>query len=245
MESVLYLSDHDRSRYKRDIVNYQWIFDNKLFPAFSDIESEANQVENEKLKELESNFNPEGFLDGSDIAGMAHDAGFERYLLLKLGEYNLFCSTVSTLYHLWEQQLRVYLYEEISDTFIIEFRKFAEDFGELKKVFMAHDVDITTFISWSKLKELRLLNNYIKHGPGSSEVKLRKHAPKYFEDLYTGDPAWILSKTTLLDTTININKNDVDELFKAVVDFWDQLPESAYLKEELLNEITKLGKNGK
>lgn len=85
--------------------------------------------------------------------------------------------------------------------------------------------------SWTKIKELRLLVNVIKHAEGNSADRLRKIRPDYFEwDRRFGYEYDKLKfhKTTLLEETLNITNQDFDSYNKILVSFWDELPERMY-----------------
>ena len=88
------------------------------------------------------------------------------------------------LYHLFEQQL-LYLYRE---QLLLEFsyEKPPDCLLTVEKVkerlIKDYKIDISTFSSWSKIEELRLVANTVKHADGGSCEKLKQKREDFFID---------------------------------------------------------------
>jgi hypothetical protein len=78
----------------------------KLLPAFSDIESEANAFADWEYKRLSSLPSADDDFDMDEIAETARDRGIERYEDLAFAEGQLRALAIAGLYHLWERTLK-------------------------------------------------------------------------------------------------------------------------------------------
>ncbi len=239
MKSQLYVPDTKRAYFRAEIDSYAEIYFQKLLPVFKDMENEADK----KSGEFYSNFMNmpayDDYIDSASIAEKALEIGIEHYSYLKLGKYHLTATWHATLYQLWEQQLRLFLFSEKSHVFKKnDFKTFcAKGFKEIKDEFLFHNVAIEGFSCWPKIKELRLLCNVIKHGDGDSSEKLRKLNPALFrkepslfereKDIDYMDTY----KTTLLEETLNINETTLHNYKEDLLSFWNEIPERNYSKD--------------
>lgn len=98
-------------------------------------------------------------------------------------KYNLLSMTIIQLYSLWDQQREKYN----GDTFI------HKDNSE-------------------KLEELRLLQNALKHGKGTSEKKLRKLYPKYFCKNEINE--------SIIYLQLNFDESDLDDFTDEIISIW-------------------------
>lgn len=135
-------------------------------------------------------FNPD-YHDPSDFAEEAWEAGIEHYEGTALMKYNTRLMWISTLYQFWEQQVRKFIYEEVTRThsFIdkkgkeILFKQFCtRGIDDIKEAFLGFDQDLEKLGSWERINELRLLANVIKHGAGWSATQLKLLRPDFFKD---------------------------------------------------------------
>jgi hypothetical protein len=130
----------------------------RLLGSFAGIEDEANRV-------ADAAFEAYGELPGEgdmgDFADTALDEGIQYYQTLaelKQGVTNLLAVG---LYHQFEQQ-RDYI-------------------KSIMHAGGAKFPDLREFGNWTKVDELRLLCNAVKHADGSSADELRKIRPDYFQ----------------------------------------------------------------
>lgn len=234
MKSQLYLWSDLRKLKKDEIRLFKDTFKDKIFPSFQDIEKEASDLQNKYYNDtmkLPCN-DPDAF-DAASIADAALELGIGYYEKISLMKYNTFAMWISMLYQYWEQQTRVFLYEEESHCFELEFKKFCtRGIKDIKGEFLYHKLDITKLECWKKIDELRLLCNTLKHGDGSSARKLKKKRPDLFVREGLEDIDLLkLCKSTLLKQVININEKIFYKYCDILIEFWDELPERMYSDE--------------
>jgi hypothetical protein len=169
-------------------------------------------------------------IDPSSIAENAQEEGIEHDSYLKLGKYNLTATWHATLYQVWEQQSRRFLFQEISRIYNIQLETFYINLSEIKKKFKFYNVDIESFSCWPQINELSLLCNVIKHGDGYSAKELRKIKPALFKQ-EDGIDHMKTFKTTLLEETLNIDEMTLQNYSEALLSFWDEIPERNYSDE--------------
>lgn len=238
MKSQLYVTDTTRAYFKAEIASYAETYFQKLLPVFKDIENEADKKSDEFYNNFMNMPAYDDCIDPASIAEKALEIGIEHYSYLKLGKYYLTATWHSTLYQLWEQQLRLFLFCEMSHVLNINFKAFcAKGIDEIKKKFQSHNVVIENFSCWPKINELRLLCNVIKHGDGDSSEKLRELNPALFRK----EPALFerekdidymdTYKTTLSEETLNINQATLQQYKEALLYFWDEIPERNYSED--------------
>ncbi|MBU4350312.1 hypothetical protein KJ830_08930 [bacterium] len=224
MKSQLHLPETTRRYLKSEISTYVEIYFQKLLPVFKDIESDADKCANDFYDNFMSRPTSDDFIDPSSIAEEALEIGIEHYSYLKLGKYRLTATWHATLYQLWEQQSRLFLFREMSHVCNIQFETFCTNLSEIKKKFKLHNVDIESFSCWPQIDELCLLCNVIKHGDGDSAKRLRKIKPALFKQEDNIDYMKIY-KTTLLEETLNLNEMTLQNYRDALLSFWDEIPE--------------------
>ncbi|MDZ7694398.1 MAG: hypothetical protein U5K69_25290 [Balneolaceae bacterium] len=152
----------------------------RILSGFEDIEKEADAIAEASWDQFMSSPGT-GEEDPSDFAEIAEQAGVSHYILLKgirQGIINLFSVA---LYHNFEQQIMLFFRKEIlspgedKDSELLKFGKFKKRLKEM-------GINIEEFHSWSKVKELRLIANTVKHGEGSSAQQLKSLRPNLFEN---------------------------------------------------------------
>jgi hypothetical protein len=226
MKSQLYLPEITRRYLKLEIQSFVQIYFQKLLPVFSDIASEADRLANDFYDDFMSQPAYNEYIDPASIAEQALEMSIEHYSYLKLGKYSLTATWHATLYQVWEQQLRVFLFREMSHVYKLEFKTFCTTIDKMKEKFLFHNVDIEHLVCWPKINELRLLCNVIKHGPGDSAEKLREINPILFRREPMGS-----YNTTLLEETLNINETTLQQYRDVLLSFWDEIPEQNYSNE--------------
>jgi hypothetical protein len=229
MRSQLYVPEMTRTYLKSEIASYVEIYFQKLLPVFNDIENEADKYANDFYNDFMSQPATDDFVDPASIAEKALEIGIEHYSYLKLGKYSLTAAWHTTLYQLWEQQLRLFLFREMSHVYKIDFKTFCTNLKEIKDNFKFHNIDIEKFSCWPQIKELCLLCNVIKHGDGDSAKRLRNKPSLFKKD---NDIDYMeIYKTTLLEETLNIDETTLQNYKKALLFFWDEIPERNYSEE--------------
>ncbi len=101
---------------------------------------------------------------------------------------------------------------------------------DIKEVFNEFGQDLERLNSWSKIEELRLLANVIKHGDGWSATKLKQLRSDYFDAESKSTDLLDLYKTTLGERVLNIDDSEHGIYCGAIIQFWDELPDELYSK---------------
>jgi hypothetical protein len=137
-----------------------------MAPSFDIEGEEAETREWDKLMSSPGN----GDDDPSTSAEAAHHRGLQRYLLLdgvRQGIVNLFATS---LYHLFEQQLLLFLRRECLEPYEAnDHRLFSVE--TLRRRLLERGVNLGAFQSWGIVEEARLVANAVKYGEGRSAKK--------------------------------------------------------------------------
>ena len=199
----------------------------RLLPSFTDIEKEAEAISQEAWDGFMS-APATGDEDPADFADDAMQAGVSHYLLLvgiRQGMLNLFATA---LYHAFEQQALLFHRKQVlkraeeNDPNLLDLKAFQvrlKDYG----------IDITTFTSWTKLDELRLVANTAKHGEGHSATKLHALRPDLFEHPYnvfmdiTMPIQVVRVFQPLVGEDLYVSMEDICEYRNALLQFWQEL----------------------
>jgi hypothetical protein len=236
MRAQLYLYDSLRTKFKEPYRLYIETYTKRIAPVFDNIEEEANQIAKEHFREMGAFFHPD-YHDEGDFAEAAFEKGLEHFEGLSLIRYNTKLMWISTMYQLWEQQVRKFLFEEISRTHKmydkknneITFKSFcARGIDEIKETFLEFNYNLETLTVWPDIDELRLLANVIKHGDGRSASQLEQLKPRFFKSQVSSSNLLELYKSTLTEIVLNIDESDFLRYGDALIRFWDELPERLF-----------------
>jgi hypothetical protein len=151
---------------------------NDVLSGFGNLEQRADKVANAEFDRLRSRAASEDF-DGdlSREAGWAQESGqayFETMSGLRQAMINLLAAG---LFHLLEQHLAHLCHDSIFRGYNLKEAKLSE----IERWYKQHlDLDLTQFRQWSKINELRLIANAVKHAEGSAAKQLRKLRPDLF-----------------------------------------------------------------
>lgn len=195
-------------------------FEDKILPAFDDIEREAEQESQRLWEELTSQpGDPDELADLSDLAEEAREAGIDYYVHmrdLRQAVTNLFTVHIR---HLWEQQLGFLVGQESGQNRVLspqDARRQLQEWG----------IDIATLQAWSKLEELRLAANTVKHADGSSCEKLKLLRPDLFESPDADFPTRVVPASAtepLYGRDLYVSAADIHRYCDAVTLFWNEL----------------------
>lgn len=225
-KSQLYLHDYLRDYLKSEIESFRKFYDERLFPNFDNLETEAENHSDVFYQRALETYNPD--IDPSSIADSALEEGIGKYQELSLIKYEFTASAISTSFMLWEQQVRRFLYKEMQHCFKIKMKNFCTNVKEIKQLFAYHGVDIESLDCWGKVNELQLLNNVIKHGDGRSAEELRQFNKSLFDNRYIQDDFPLSIESTLLSEVLAVSQSLFNEYCKYLKTFWDQLPERSF-----------------
>ena len=228
MKYQLYLDKMKREYYKSTVQSFRDIFIRKLYPAFKNIEQDAGAFTEEyynKLGELPG----DDTYDMSYAAEIAQDKGVSYYMELRLVKYEFTAISIVSLYHLWEQQLRKFLFDEISHNKNIDLTTFCDDgYNKIVDILQQFSIDIESFTSFPLLTELRLLSNTVKHGDGRSARKLKEMKPELFRKPGLDIPVELSLDSTLLEENLVISDNDFSRYSDTICKWWDEFPERSF-----------------
>jgi hypothetical protein len=231
MRSELYLWGPLRSKLINEIKLIIDTYNNRISPVFANIEADADMESDKYYRSFaEAPASEDDIVDLGNVAEDAIEVGLEFYQGMSLMKYNNLAGWLTILYQYWEQQVRLFLFDEERHYFEIDIKSFCTNgINDIKKEFMKHNVDIEKLHSWNKVDELRLLCNTIKHGDGNAAESLRKLQPKLFKPLDSfGGDLLDLYKTTLNDEVLEISNDLISEYGQSLMDFWGELDERMY-----------------
>ncbi|MGG1339677.1 hypothetical protein ABE244_03620 [Bacillus toyonensis] len=234
MQCVMILDNRLRGNLQQPYELYFKTYTERISPVFDNIDQEAEEVAEKTYNEMMMQAGHEN-CDPGDYADDALQFSINYYENVSLMRYNTQLMWISTMYQFWEQQVRKFLYKEMTRSGFkffdknqkeIEYKDFCTNIGKIKDFFLKFQVDITTLSCWDKINELRLLANVIKHGPGESANDLLKIRSGIFDSSYLSTNLLDLYQTTLNDIVINLKEHDLKTYAKALTDFWGQLPDN-------------------
>lgn len=233
----LYLYPKLRKRFQKPYDYYMDVYIKKVAVVFNNLEEEANEVAQSYYEDLGQYFDPDRH-DYEDYADLAFEKGLEYYEAVSLVRYNNKLMWISTIYQFWEQQVRKFLYDEISQSGYtlfdekgkeIDFRRYcANGVREIKEEFISFGQNLEELECWSTIEELRLLANVIKHGEGGAATKLEKLRPDFFKSEITESNLMKSYRTVLNEQVLNIKDSDFMKYKEALQSFWGELPERLY-----------------
>ena len=228
-------------RYLKDqIGRFVEIYNLKFESIFDNIDTEAEEHGNSFFEGVMQNACHPDAIDPADIAEEAMDRSVQHWDLLNHGRYVLLSSWHVALYEAFEQQLRLYLYRELSHEFRITINHVCSRLADLKKILIFYDVDFGSLKGLKRIDQLRLVCNVVKHGEGSSAEELRKKRPDLIK---THDDIELLELygSSLLEEVLSITDKSLKEFGKAIEDFWESFPERSFCEkpEELAKFINK------
>lgn len=187
--------EHYRQLYRDQIDRLVDTLTVRLLPTFESVHAEVEAIQREAYRANNERANDGNWLDPQT----AHDAAFESSIMhfdivldLRQGLQNMFAVT---LYHLFEQQVRVFHVHVLNHKPL----KFGPDV--LKAWDKTLPDPVLTTEQRSGLDELRLLANTVKHGDGASAQELYTAAPHLFLADYEQD--------ALDDPTVIVHKPDI------------------------------------
>jgi hypothetical protein len=223
----LFWANHIRANFLPGIDYYAKCLEKKIIPAFDSIEKEADEIEKEAFENPSGYFNPENY-DPADAAEDAFEKGLEYYEWMNdmlQGILNLFAAG---LYHLFEQQLLLIHRKElltINEKDNIGLLKLKEAKSRLSK----NGIIVENFNSWSKIDELRIVANTVKHADGQSAQELKSKRPDLFSR--TTNPPFITPhsippgpvRTPLAGDSLYITQDELNKFIDAVKEFWNEM----------------------
>ena len=195
----------------------------KLMPAFSHIESEANAFADREYKRLSSLPSADDDFDMGEVAETAIDRGIERYGDLAFAEGQLRVLAIAGLYHLWERALKEFFVRTLGwegfprkQIDKIQNAKFDELIDTLEK----YGFLVKKECFFDRLDIVRLVTNTCKHGEGHSFEKLVDKAPELLRSRYRLEPPLFSPHPD----DLWIDDQKFADLERAIERFWYVMP---------------------
>lgn len=220
-------ADSVKSLYLPIVSMYARALPERLLPAFSRLNAEADEFMKSEVKRLGalSIFAED---DGSGIWEQAHDNSVAWYTTMqgiRQGTINLH---VVGLRHLFEQQLFDFCFHARL------FERRRADYARDKEALEQNGIVVCEFECWKDLEELRLLANAVKHAEGSAAENLRKIRPQLFiapfmEDVGMAELASFLKapivRQPMAGDDLYVRESDIARYSAAIERFWSQVSE--------------------
>ncbi|WP_173915975.1 hypothetical protein [Halobacillus sp. Marseille-Q1614] len=252
---------HLRPSLKEDYIRiFNVLADNhtRMYKAvYERLETHTNEVADEFKEEALSGQNTSipKYTDYGDYMEAVQDYVFERLDEQFLMHYQFELMSLSNLYQVFEQQIRQWLFEEMTHNenqsinqvkfylennkgedvygeFYSNFRKLTNLLRELKLTFTDlfgdEELIVETDI-WKTIRECNLLSNTFKHGSGGAASNLYDLYPQYFEKV---DETRLMDlyRTTNLERVLAVNKISFKKYCNSMKKFWEKMKEHQYGK---------------
>ncbi|MBI5092939.1 MAG: hypothetical protein HZB26_10920 [Candidatus Hydrogenedentes bacterium] len=220
--------------YPKEIKSLRDALLTKMLPSLPDAEEEAT-AHQQAMWEWAMSRPSDGNDDGSWWAEWAQEQGFELYeRLTRVRQAVLNMGTVM-LWHLLEQQMLCFhrrrvlsIHEENDALNDPKVHKKLYRIEEFEERLAAGGLCLDQVAAWSKVKELRLVANAVKHGPGVSALKLHAIRPELFtapglsEDTFFNAPNALRIGRPAGGEDIYVTDKDLEEYFDATLEFWNE-----------------------
>jgi hypothetical protein len=210
------------------IKKFDEMFSGTVFPPFKDPEEQAEKVAQDYWdQKMSEPCGPDGpDQDPADIADDARRKSIDFYETMTAMHHTVLNLFTAGVFHLFEQQAGTLLKDWTGTRPKFPFGAL----GELGKNRSGPAIDVKAAPMWSRVNELQLVANVVKHSEGDSADKLRAVNDTYFklpavrgtglEKHFGGDH--ILGEP-LTGEGIYVTKDDYDASVKAVITFWEWL----------------------
>ncbi|WP_338786568.1 hypothetical protein [Metabacillus sp. FJAT-53654] len=211
----------------------------------------ANEFKEEAERMLNGSFHPE-YSDYGDFMESVRDYVLDRLDEQFLMHYQFELMSLSNLYQVFEQQLRQWLFNEMTHNeneyinqvkFYLEndkgedvYGEFYSNFGKLTNLLRELKLTFETWFgeelivetdTWKTIRECNLLSNTYKHGSGLSAKKLNTLYPQYFEKV-NKTRLMDLYRTTNLERVLDVNNISFEKYCNAMKEFWENMREHQY-----------------
>jgi hypothetical protein len=212
-------------RKRRIIAKHKFFFEQAIQRFL--VNKEEMQRETDAFVEKWMHDNQDRFDSEADAADIAFDRGLEYYELLDDMQMYTKLSIVANIFHLWDKQVREWLDQEFRQIRTSETTKDAlwkKPFDDIMNV-MNLILSVKGKPYFETLETCHLLVNVYKHGDGKSFTALKNRFPKYLLDPDTSFREEIRRHLMHYDY-IYIEESDLDLFSEAIVNFWQDIPET-------------------
>ena len=193
------LCKQDKEYYTQILEKYYLIYTQYLTPIIDKMKNDFLEIQ----KDAKSCY------ELSDMADLFFTA-----------ENSLISAWICTEYQKWQQLICLHISHE---KFMagIQIEKCVKDNENINLKFLEETYKISSFDSWKKINEMRLVVNVIKHFTGNSYVKLKVLRQDLFEIFDEFDVRKIAVGSG--EFRLNLTSDDYCSYHKSLVKFWDEL----------------------
>ena len=203
------------------------VLESKLIPVFNNLDKETENIEN-KIYEEQTEYiytfsdDYENIMEQEREAQIiSQETAWEYYSMNKEIQQDFLNMTAVWLFHLFEKEKKeifTFKFQENGKEKKKEFEK-----EELKWILETIQVNIKEDSNWKKInKELRALNNAIKHGEGSSFQKLKELRPDLLIDVNQKNSSEYSDIFYPEKLKITVTFEDTKKYAKAMKEFWQE-----------------------
>lgn len=226
----IYLYDGLREKNIRQVELLYDTFITKINPIFDDINEKSMKIATDYYEKIMSlPCDEHEIIDPEIITEQADSIGYKHYSDMSFMKYYNLISWIAMLYEFSFQQLKSFLLEALR--FTIFNNVHLERLEHIEDTFKQCGVNVSGFVSWRKINELRLVCNVIKHGDGSSARKLLKlNKDIFFIEGMEDINLLQLYSVSMTREVLNVNENTFKVYCDNLILFWNELPKRMWLQ---------------
>jgi hypothetical protein len=206
-----------------EVEAYSQVFTQRVARAFDKLDEDAHRIQEQAYAKMAEGAGPEA--DEAWASEAAYFEGVGYYQVTNAIRQGVFNLMVAGLYHLLEQQAAKMVKEVLPTP-----RRPPQDdrypVPVMSHVMLERGVDLTKFNHWTKLDDLRLVANAVKHGDGVSAEKLKGRRPELFEsplDLPRFASASSPPIRPLVGEGMWLTEDDFNDYANTLKGFWHEL----------------------
>jgi len=230
MHNHQFWASHFQRAFVPHLQRLQRTLEQQLLPAFGDLATEADQVQEEAFERF--NHMPAGEdCDPAWPAEMAHEQALEHYMGMCAVRQTLLNAFAPILYHTWEQQLLAFHRREVLHP-NEEHEPKLISLKILDERLSSRGLKLQSLPSWPTIEELKHVANTVKHADGPSAEIAKTQYPALFENPALGD--FDLPKfnyrprvySPLSGDDIFVREIDLSRYAAALVNFWSEFADA-------------------
>ena len=206
-------------------VNLKRVIIERIAPAFSNIEEEAEEISQKYFDNAGKYGDPENF-DPGDYAESAMEKGQEHFELMTNMHFATLNIFTTALFHLYEQHVIFLFRREILPP-ALENKRNLLSLQVAYRGFELSGFDLKAFRAYQKIRELQLCCNCIKHADGRSCEELKELNPSLFifpllRNSAEADTSYRRIYTPMAGEDIWVTEDDFEEYVVGIINFWNE-----------------------
>ncbi|MDM8151045.1 hypothetical protein [Priestia megaterium] len=239
-----YMDPFKRDKYQSIYKSMKSNYKLAMKMLYGNKEANVETYRKELVDSFSTHYNYE-YVDAGDVFATIEEETWEFREAQNLMEYNYHFSLLSTMYQMFEQQLRKFIYEELNHRLSPvrtdgEFADFGANMGKIKKAFKHVNYDLESNLYWHTIDTLADLVNAYKHGDGRSAKNLYKKHPEFFLQYHhTKERVMDRALTTNTEIVFDMKEANFDKFANTLIYFWDDFPEHLSGTYTFLDEKSK------